>query len=189
MQEAVLEEVLQDDRHAADLVEVAHVEAAVRLHVGDVRHAGRDLVEVVEFEVDAGLVGDGEQVQDRVGRTAEGHDDGDRVLEGRLGHDLARVDAEVEQVQHRETRVVGVLVATGVDRGHRGAAEQRHAERLADARHRVGGEHPGATPLAGTGRALDRRQLLVTDRAHGVRADGLEDRGDVEGAGRRARRA
>ena len=85
--QAVVEQVLQDDRYAADAVEVAHVETAVRLHVGDVGDARRHLVEVVEFEVDPGLVGDGEQVQDGVRRTTERHHDGDRVLEGRLGHD------------------------------------------------------------------------------------------------------
>ena len=38
----------------------------------------------------ARLVGDGEQVQDGVGRAAERHDDGDGVLERGLGHDLSR---------------------------------------------------------------------------------------------------
>ena len=56
-----------------------------------------DAVEVVELELDARLVGDGEQVQHGVGRAAERHDDGDRVLERLLGHDLARPDAELEQ--------------------------------------------------------------------------------------------
>ena len=62
-------------------------------------------------------------------------------------------------------------------------------EGLTDAGHGVGGEHPGATALAGTGRALDRRQFFVTDRAHGVGADGLEDRRDVEGPAVEQRRA
>jgi hypothetical protein len=59
--------VLHHDRHATDTVEVGHVELAARCHVGDVGHARRDLVEIVEIEVDAGLVGDGQQMEDGVG--------------------------------------------------------------------------------------------------------------------------
>ena len=49
-----------------------------------------DPVEVVERQLHPGLVGDGQQVQDGVGRAAEGHDHGDGVLERLLGHDLSR---------------------------------------------------------------------------------------------------
>jgi hypothetical protein len=91
VQQAGVEQVLQHHRHAADAVEVAHVELAAGLHVGDVRHLGGDPVEVLELELDAGLVGDGEQVQHRVGGAAERGRDGDRVLERLLGHDVAGV--------------------------------------------------------------------------------------------------
>ena len=43
--------------------------------------------------VDPGLVGDGQQVEHGVGGATQGHDHGDGVLEGRLGHDLAGPDA------------------------------------------------------------------------------------------------
>ena len=61
------------DGHAADPVDVDHVVLAVRLGVGDVRHPGGDLVEVVERQLDARLGGDGEQVEHRVGGAAERH--------------------------------------------------------------------------------------------------------------------
>ena len=51
-----VEQLPHHDRHAADAVEVDHVELAVRLRVGDVRHPRGDPVEVVELEVDPGLV-------------------------------------------------------------------------------------------------------------------------------------
>ena len=41
VQQAGVEQVLHHHRHAADAVEVGHVELAVRLHVGDVRAPGR----------------------------------------------------------------------------------------------------------------------------------------------------
>jgi D-alanine transaminase len=63
VQETGVEQLAHHDGDAADAVDVDHVVLAVRLHVGDVRHAAADLVEVVEREVDACLVGDGQQVE------------------------------------------------------------------------------------------------------------------------------
>ena len=90
-----VEQLADHHLHAADAVEVGHVVLAVRLHVGDVRDARADAVEVVELELDTGLVRDREQVQHRVGGAAERHRDRDRVLERLLGHDLARPDARL----------------------------------------------------------------------------------------------
>ncbi len=181
VEEIVFEQVLEHHRHAADGVEVTHVVLPVRLGVGNVRHALGDLVEVVEFQRDARLVGDREQVQHGVGRSTECHHHRDGVLEGRLGHDGPRRDGPIKQVDHRESRIVGVLITARVNGGHRRAAEQRHAERLANARHRVRGEHARAAPLARAGRTLDGLEFFVAHRAHGVGPDGFEDRRDVEG--------
>ena len=60
MEQAGVEQLLEHHLHAADAIEVGHVEAAMRLHVGDVRHALADPVEVLEPELDASFVGDGE---------------------------------------------------------------------------------------------------------------------------------
>ena len=60
--QAGVEQVLQHHRHTTNPIEVAHVEFAARLHVGDVRHPGRDPVEVVEVELHTGLVRDRQQV-------------------------------------------------------------------------------------------------------------------------------
>ena len=72
VQQPGVEELLEHDRHAADAIEVGHVELAAGLHVGDVRHPGGDAVEVVEVQLDPGLVGDRQQVQHGVGRPADG---------------------------------------------------------------------------------------------------------------------
>ena len=71
VEQARVEQELEHDRHPADAVEVAHVELAARLHVGDVRHSVGDAIEVVEVDRHPRLVGDGEQMQDRVRRSAE----------------------------------------------------------------------------------------------------------------------
>ena len=93
--EARVEQRLHEHRQAAAAVDVVHDVAAERLQVADVRHLAADPVEVVEGQLDLGLVRDREQVQHDVGRAAERHADGDGVLERLLGQDLAGGDALV----------------------------------------------------------------------------------------------
>ena len=138
-------------------------------------------VEVVEGQFDPGLVGDGQQMEHGIGRPAEGHGDGDGVLERLLGHDLAGPDAGFEQRHHGLARREGGVVAPPVDGRRRRASRQRHAQRLGHRRHGVGGEHPGARSLGRAGVVLDEAQLLVGEGVDRVRAHRLEHRGDVEG--------
>ena len=164
-----LEQVLHHDGDAADPVEVGHVELAARLHVGDVGHAGGDAVEVVQIEGDPGLVGDGQQVEDGVGRAAEGVGDRDGVLERSLRHDLTGRDAQPEQPDDGLAGAHRVVVAAAVDRGGRRRAGQRHAERLTDRGHGVGREHATAGALARTGLALDLAEVVLRDEpAHAL---------------------
>ncbi len=90
---AVLSEALEDDRHAAGGVEVGRVVSAARREVAQHRRRLADAVELVDLERDAHLLGDREQVQDRVGRAAAHRDGGDRVLQPLLGDDVARAQA------------------------------------------------------------------------------------------------
>ena len=181
VQEPGVEQLLHDNLHTADAVEVRHVEAAVGLHVGDVGHALADAVEVLELQFDAGLVGDGEEVEHCVGGAAEGVGDGDGVLERLLGHDLAGPDALLEQADHGLAAGEGEVVAAAVDSGGGRATGQAHAQRLGHRRHGVGSEHPGAGADRRAGVALDERELFVAEAARGVGADSLEDADDVEG--------
>ena len=59
---------------------------------------GADPGEVVERQLDVGLVGDRQQVQHRVGGAAERHHHRDRVLERLLGQDVAGGDAAAQQL-------------------------------------------------------------------------------------------
>ena len=170
VEEPCVEQLLHDHRHAAHPVEVDHVVVAVGFGVGDVRNPGRHLVEVVEDQVDAGLGGDGQEVQHGVGGTAEGHDDGDGVLEGLLRQDLTRPDVEAQQLHDRGARGAGVVVATTVDRRRGRRSGQRHSEGLAHRRHGVGREHAGAAADGRTGVALDGVELSLGDVAGGLGA-------------------
>ena len=60
VQEARVEQLLEDRRHATNLVEIGHHVLATRLEVGNVwRHLGNS-IEIVELELDVGLVRDRE---------------------------------------------------------------------------------------------------------------------------------
>ena len=117
VQQAGVQQRPEDDRDAADAVHVGHHEPAERLHVGQERGAVADPVEVLEVQVDLRLVGDRHQVQDGVGRAAERHDHGDRVLERLLGHDLPRGDALAQQVHDGLAGGDGERVAAAVGAG------------------------------------------------------------------------
>ena len=131
--------------------------------------------------VDLGLVGDGQQVQHGVRRAAERRRDGDGVLERRLGHDLARRDAEPQHLARPRHR----------RRGRRRGGGRRSAGGDAE----PGMLMPSASPIElivlavnmpphapSPGHALRSiaAQLVVVDRADGAGADRLEHAGDVD---------
>ena len=62
---------------------------AVRTEVANERHPRPHVPEVVDGEVDLCLVGDGQQVQHGVRGSAQCEDDGDGVLDGLAGDDVA----------------------------------------------------------------------------------------------------
>ena len=82
MEDPGLVEPLGEHADAAGLVEVGGDEAPAGLQVGEQRGLLGDPLEVVDVELDARLAGDGEQVEDAVGRAPRhGADVGDRVLD------------------------------------------------------------------------------------------------------------
>ena len=174
MQVAAVEQRLHQHRHAAGIVQVAHDVSAGRLEVGDVRRPAEDLADVVQVEIDPGLVRDRRQVQAAIGRAARGRDHHRGVLERLAGHDVARADALLEQSHHRLARGLGPLVAGLVGRRRAGRARQGEADRLRDAGHGVGGELAAAGAGRGAGDLLERVQLVLGDRADRVLADRLE---------------
>ncbi len=167
-------QLAEDGRDAPGPVHVLHVVAAARGDLAQAGHPARQLVDLLEAEVHAALVRRGEQVQDRVGRSAHRHVQRHRVLE--------RVPAGDGAGQHRLV-AVGVVAAGQLGdrgprpleqaaprsvRGQRGPiAGQREADRLGQAVHRVGREHAGAGTARRAGGLLHVEQLGVRHR--GVR--------------------
>ena len=175
-----VEQMLQNHGNTADGVEIGHVELAARLHVGDVRDVRPDAVEVGERKVDAGLVGDGEQMEHGVRRATERKGDHDGVLEGFFGQDVASPNVLLEQVHDGLARRNRIVIAAAVDGRRACTPRQRKPQRLADAGHGVRREHAGAAPLGGTRVVLDEREFFVGELADGMGADRFEDTRDVE---------
>ena len=138
-------------------------------------HGFADPVEIVQRQLDLRLVGDGEQVENGVGRAAQGHHDSDGVFERVLGHDLAGPDPGFEQLDDGLARLVGVVVTPAVNCRGRRTGGKRHPERLGRRRHRVGREHTGAAPFGGTGAPLDEGKFLVGELARRPGPHRLED--------------
>ena len=148
-------QLAEDRGDAAGAVDVLHVVHAAVGRVGrDLRkagHATRDGVDLIEAEVNPGLVSRGQQVEDRVGRSAHGDVEGHRVGEGGGARDRTReyrgVVLVVERARDLHRDLAGLLVegATGrVRREHRSVAGEGQAEGLDQAVHRVGREHARA---------------------------------------------
>lgn len=66
MNQALLGELMHDSRNAAGLIEVRHMMLAGRAELRDVRRAARNLIEQRCRQVDASLMGNSREVQDRV---------------------------------------------------------------------------------------------------------------------------
>jgi hypothetical protein len=119
VQQPGIQELLHHHRYPADAIEIAHVVLAVRFGISQMGHPGRHLVEVVESQLDPSLIGDGQQVEHRVGGAPQGHGDGDGILKGLFGHHLSRPNAGPKQVDNRLARHEGGIITPAVDRGSR----------------------------------------------------------------------
>ncbi|KAK1526013.1 uncharacterized protein CCOS01_08431 [Colletotrichum costaricense] len=179
--EAFLEEELEQAGGAADAVHVGHDVLSRRLQVSQEGRAVRDGLEVVDGELDADGVGDGEQVEDGVGAASEDVDDDHGVLKGLAGHDIARANVLLEEVLDSRANVLALGLLGGILGGAAGAVRHRQAERLDGGGHCVRGVHATAGAGAGAGVADDVEALLLRDLAGDVLAVGLESGNDING--------
>ena len=90
MKHSVGEQDLHHLGNAAGPVEIGRHETAGGLQVAKHRHPRPNRFEIVQCERNLCRVSDGEQVEHGIGRAAQGHADGDPVLEGLPSQNLAR---------------------------------------------------------------------------------------------------
>ena len=117
VEEAAVEEGLEDDGDAADAVDVEGDVFSAGLEVGDVGGAAHDGEDVVHGEADAGFVGEGGEVEAGIGAAAGGGDDDGGVFEGFEGDDVAGAEAGFEEGHDGAPAFGGPAVAVLVGRG------------------------------------------------------------------------
>ena len=100
VQVAVLEQILHHGRRSAHAMQVFLHVAAAGPKIGQIGHAIAEGLEIVDRQRHADRPGHGDQVQHGVGRSAQGHDDRQRVLEGLAGEDVQRLDVLFQQMPH-----------------------------------------------------------------------------------------
>ena len=118
-------------------------------------------------------MGDRRNMERRIRRAAERHVDADGVLEGVLGHDLARREIFLHHADDPFAALEGDPALFAGDRERGGASRQAHAERLGDAGHGVRRVHALARTGARAGAGLEFGKvapghLALPDLAHGL---------------------
>mmetsp|Transcript_182426 Transcript_182426/g.444023 ORF Transcript_182426/g.444023 Transcript_182426/m.444023 type:complete len:259 (-) Transcript_182426:772-1548(-) len=100
MQPPKLQQVLHDNRCAANPMDVLHAVGAAGLEVRDESRLGADGPEVLDLEVDACSGGHGQEVKDCIGGAAESVHDDNGVLEGLLAQDVERLEVAFQERVH-----------------------------------------------------------------------------------------
>ena len=183
VQQTGVQQGLHHRLDAADGDQFGHEIFSARLEVGEDGDTPADGGEIIQGEFDAGAPGDGQQVEDGVGRAAQGNDDGDGVFKGAAGHNVRGPDALLEQGQDGRAGAAAIILF-GLGNGVLGGAVgQAHPQGLDGAGHGVGRVHAAARTGAGNGAGLDLFQLGVVNFLVGVRPHRFKDGNNVQLAG------
>ena len=182
MQHAAFEQHLEHVVDTAHRMQVLGEEAPAGFHVGDQRCLLRNPREIIERELDAGLMGNRRDMQSGIGGASSGRHCSTGVLQALLRDEVTRQRASrAQQLHHHAARLARGRGALLRHRGHRGRPRQRKAERLGHHRHRVGGELARARAQRRQADALEPVELGLLHVAghHGAHGlEGIED-GDV----------
>lgn len=128
--QAFLEEVLQDGGGASDTVDVLHDILSRGLQVGQKGDAGADALEVIDGQLDVHGAGDGNQVEDGVGGASQDHGENHGVLESLAGHNITWFDVILEQITDRHSGIQALLKFLGVLGGSRRTVRKGHSHCL-----------------------------------------------------------
>ena len=149
MNQACPVEFAENPHDAAGAVDVldVHVQRR-RRHFAEVGRTARDSVDVFDRETGLCLLGSGQQMQDRIGRTAHRHIEPNRVLESFETGDRARQHRVIalfvvafRNLDDQPTRPEEELLAIGVRCHDRPVTGQRQTDHLGQAVHRVRRKH------------------------------------------------
>ncbi len=129
------------------------------------RHVAAEIVPVLQRERHARPAGDGEQVQDGVGRAADRAVHPDGVLERGARQELRDPDVLLDQLNDAAAGQVRLGVSAGVHGRNRRVVRERQAERFDHARHGRRRAHHVARPARPRHARLGLHELLQAHRA------------------------
>lgn len=175
------EKELEEGGGTTNLAEILHDVLAGGLEVSEEGDSVGNGLEVVDSELDANGVGDGDEMEDGVGAATKNGNDGHGVLKGLAGHDVAGADVLSEEGLNSLTDALALGLLAGVLGGVAGRAGESHTESLDGAGHGVGSVHATARTTTGASVADDVEALLLVDLAGKVLAVGLESADNVDG--------
>eukprot|EP00123_Amoebidium_parasiticum_P017280 comp23783_c0_seq1/m.41266 comp23783_c0_seq1/g.41266 ORF comp23783_c0_seq1/g.41266 comp23783_c0_seq1/m.41266 type:complete len:398 (+) comp23783_c0_seq1:1029-2222(+) len=181
VQNALLEQILDDGRRAPNLLHILHHVLAAGLEVSNEGHTVADFLEVVELELDANGAGNGNQMEHGIRRATQSHCDSDCILKGLACHDVLGGDVVLKQILDRLPSTDAFVELCRVFGRDGRTVWQGHAEGFNGSSHGVGRVHASASAGAWACVTNNVVSLVFVDTAGNKLTKGLEGTDNVEG--------
>ena len=120
-------------------------------------------VKKFRIEFNAKFVGNGRDVQQRIGRTGNGRVNHYRIFKGLFGDDVPGFQSLLCQLHHLLACLPGNAAQILTGSGHQGRTGEHQAQGFAHDLHGGGGTHKGAGTAGGTGMVLVPGELIFGD--------------------------
>ena len=138
---------------------------ARRLQVQNIGQLAAQFLEVVNGQVDVQSARDGNQVNDRIGRAANGGQSADGVFEGFACENLRNFHILVNHIDNASARFTRQHVAPAIYCRVGRVARQANAQRLHHACHGAGRAHGHAVAMAAVHAAFGFKEVLQFEGA------------------------
>ena len=149
--------------HAPRLIQIMHMRRACRRQVTKIRHLSAHLIENLHAESDSRLIGDRQQVENRIAGTAQSHVAGESVPQRFLVDDLAGSNILLHQIHNRHAGMLRQHDASAMHRGNRSVPRKRQPDCLTETIHAVRGVHAAAGPAARADILLELGQSCIVN--------------------------
>ena len=150
-----------------------------RAQLRDVRRASADLIKERRRKLNARLMCNRREMQNGIGRAANAHIYGNRILECLARHNITRTDIFLNEFDNDRTCMLGEQATLPrIGGGNRTVAGKSHTEHLGQGVHRICREQTGAGAAAGAGVLLNSSHFTrvhFSRREHACRLERLTD--------------
>ena len=180
VKQSVFEQVLHHGGGSTNMMQIFHDVFAAGLEIRDVGDSIADRLKVINREGDIDRTCHGDQVQDRIRRSAGCHNEDHRIFKGGTGHDVAGLQIHFEQLMDRLTRCDAFPQLQGIFGRDRRAVGEGHPHGFNRRGHGVGGIHAAASTRSWAAMFDDRLSFFVGDLSGNVLAITLKSRNNVK---------